>query len=386
MPKRSSPKTSATVTQIDVGRACGVTGATVSMALRGDPRISARTREQVADAARRLGYDPAVHHAARRLSLRRHGARVTNRVIGVISPTSLVEAAYFRRLFAGAFRVLTDAGYAVLVADPTPRPGESPAATLERLAPLARGEIDGLFGLAEASLVDVLAQLRQRSGFGSCPVALVIRSCPGCASVVADETVGLWAAVRRLADLGHRQILCLNAGPAWAKGESAVQAARRQTVAEALAACVPAGAPVPLSYLVRDAHWMDPVAAEARLARVGQPDPQDRALLECLAAHPAVTAIVASNDAAAIHVYAALRDAGLGVPQRCSVVGFDDSDPVPGPDGKDLLSSVAIPFEAMGARAAQMLLHRLRGTAAGEETVTLPTEFRERASIGPAPV
>lgn len=45
-------------TLIDVGRAVGVSAATASMALRGDPRISAATRTKIRQAARKLGYVP----------------------------------------------------------------------------------------------------------------------------------------------------------------------------------------------------------------------------------------------------------------------------------------------------------------------------------------
>lgn len=46
------------VTISDVARYAGVNKATVSRALRGDPKISSATRERVWEAARKLGYEP----------------------------------------------------------------------------------------------------------------------------------------------------------------------------------------------------------------------------------------------------------------------------------------------------------------------------------------
>lgn len=56
-------------TCLDVARACGVSTATVSMALRGMARVAAKTRQRVEAEAARLGYSP--HSAAALLARRR---------------------------------------------------------------------------------------------------------------------------------------------------------------------------------------------------------------------------------------------------------------------------------------------------------------------------
>ena len=59
------------VTMSDVAKAAGVDKATVSRALKGDPRISEKTRALVMDSVRTLGYRPDLN--ARHLSTNRSG-------------------------------------------------------------------------------------------------------------------------------------------------------------------------------------------------------------------------------------------------------------------------------------------------------------------------
>ena len=65
--------------------------------------------------------------------------------------------------------------------------------------------------------------------------------------------------------------------------------------------------------------------------------------------------ICCANDKMAMRVYGLLRERGLRVPEDISVAGYDDYSVIanylhPG------LSTVVLPYEAMGARAAQRLL------------------------------
>lgn len=55
---------SSPVTQRDIAKALGIGLATVSMALRGDPRISSRRRAQIQATARKMGYRPNPNAAA----------------------------------------------------------------------------------------------------------------------------------------------------------------------------------------------------------------------------------------------------------------------------------------------------------------------------------
>ena len=94
------------------GRA-GVSQPTASLVLSNHPRarVAVATRQRVLDAAADLGYRPNV--VARSLSQRRSYA------LGVIVPD--VRSPFVAEVVAGAERVASEAGYAVLLCDQTAR-------------------------------------------------------------------------------------------------------------------------------------------------------------------------------------------------------------------------------------------------------------------------
>ena len=73
------------VTISDVAHAAGVSKATVSYVLSGDPRITQATTLKVQHASDELGY--TVNHAARALSVRK------TKTIGVVSPDRCIRLA-----------------------------------------------------------------------------------------------------------------------------------------------------------------------------------------------------------------------------------------------------------------------------------------------------
>lgn len=104
-----------------------------------------------------------------------------------------------------------------------------------------------------------------------------------------------------------------------------------------------------------------------------------QAMWELLKLSPRPTAVFAANDLMAMGALAALREAGLRVPEDVAVAGFDDvfvarllSPP---------LTTVAQFPEHLGRRAADMLFDRLAGTAPeeGRHTV-MPFELVIRSS------
>lgn len=90
------------------------------------------------------------------------------------------------------------------------------------------------------------------------------------------------------------------------------------------------------------------------------------------------TAIVCGDDILAAGCYAAAYAAGLSIPTDVSVVGYAGTIVgdalVPG------LTTVSAPADRLGAKAVELVLDQLAGTAVPDRTV-VPVRLVERGSV-----
>jgi LacI family transcriptional regulator len=93
------------------------------------------------------------------------------------------------------------------------------------------------------------------------------------------------------------------------------------------------------------------------------------------------SAIVAGNDLIALGCLHALADAGLRCPEDVSLIGHNDTPMVA--SLQPPLTTVAIPQQQIGARAARLLLEGLGGREVDTEPVLLPTQLIVRGSTAP---
>jgi DNA-binding LacI/PurR family transcriptional regulator len=365
------------VTQQDIAAACGVSLGTVSLALRGDPRISAATARRVREVAETLGYDPTQHQAARRLALRKHGRDVLNRVIGLVAPTGFHRPGYFSELMAGILEELVPAGFCTLtmyIYDQR-----------EACIPVAMraGNIDAVLTLAsDAAVTPVISQLRGAAGFGARPVVSLIWAPPGCAVVRVDDEGAGYALARHLLEQGHRYLVhfCFIFTP------HIDQEPQGRRIAGARRALREFGLDPDRHLLVVDLdhqHWIDPTALlsdDPRLQQVRLPDTSYLPLAQLFRDRPEFTALLALNDPSALRAWRLLEAAGFRVPEDISVAGFDDTYPHPGPDGENQLTSVAVPLAAIGREGARLALRQIDAGQADPVEVVVPAEVRLRAS------
>jgi DNA-binding LacI/PurR family transcriptional regulator len=316
MRQPNQPSDSRRVTTHDVARQAGVSQATVSLVLGGNPRarVSASTRERVVRAAGELGYRPNI--VARSLVQRKSYA------IGVVVPD--LSNPFFMDVVTGVQRVAAEAGYAVLPGDVRET---SPARHLDALR--AR-QVDGLildgFGalaIPEADLADL-------------KVVLVDEPSERFPGVASDAPEAGRLAAEHLLGLGHTRFAFI--GPA---SDVYGFRMRERGFFQALR-----GAGLGLS--------------SERLRRVQPTVAGGLGAMKALLALPAAerpTAVFCPTDLLAAGALKACLTAGIAVPGEMSIVGCDDIElaRVLTPE----LTTIRIPARELGARAARLLLKQL---------------------------
>ena len=110
----------------------------------------------------------------------------------------------------------------------------------------------------------------------------------------------------------------------------------------------------------------------------------ERAMLELLSGYRDLTAVFAYNDLMAIGAVAALRRAGLRVPDDVSVIGFDDSPLIAFTDPP--LTTLRQPVTAMAVAAVRSLMDEINGHGAPHSEYLFRPELvvRDSTAIAPA--
>ena len=335
------------VTIADVAADAGVGVGTVSRVLNGSEQVRESTLRAVLDSIDRLGYRPS--HAAAAL------VRGTPRTVALIvahltRPSTVVRV-------ASALEVLEEQGYDAIVYNV-----DSPVERdrhLEALLPTHRAD-----GVLAVCLPLSRAQLEQ---FARAGVALagVDAANAGVPQTVIDDVAGGRLATGHLIALGHRRIGFVGdmtfARPPAGLGFTS-SASRLRGYKQALAA---AGIRVEPGLIRRGPH--DAATAAEHAARLlKSPDPP--------------SAIFAASDTQAIGVLAAADRLGVTIPERLSVVGFDDIESA----AFLSLSTVRQPLALSGAEGARRLCALLRGEKVRPLRQELPIELIARGSSAAA--
>lgn len=337
------------VTLSDVATAAGVSLATASRAINGSANRAVRPelQQKVLDAAAALGYSPDATAQAM--------ARGRTTMLGLIVHD--IADPYFSSIAAGVSSAAEKAGLMMALASTGHRPDRE-ADLLQMLQSqraraivIAGGRQDD----AEKTRALRLAIDEYRARGGT--VAMIAQPILDVPTVAIDNRGGAAALAGELLTAGYRDLAVLT-GP----GNHLTAADRTSGFTSALAQ---AGVAVPPERLVECAFTRDGgYAAMARLLR-GRSRPE---------------AVFAVNDVMAMGAMAAARDAGLIVGSDVGVAGFDDihtlRDVTPG------LSTVAVPLQDVGARAARLAL---APRSEESQTEKVPTRVVLRASTPARP-
>jgi LacI family transcriptional regulator len=320
--RRRSTSGGRRVTMTDIAREAGCSQATVSFVLNRTAgiKISQQTRDKVIEAARTLGY------AAANFADLQPAPPVmrTDGLIGfavdqlATSPEAVVA-------IEGARQAAWGAGNIILVAQTMSDPVMEP----RTIAALVVQGVSAFIYMAiftrEIVAPPILKEL---------DVPVILLNCytadHAFPAVVPGEIAGGQSATRHLIEAGHRRIGTI-LGEAWMEAAQDRLEGYRRALATA---------DIPFDpNLVVEGDWSASAGYHGTRKLLALKDPP--------------TAIFCQNDRTAIGCFEALKEAGLGIPEDISVVGYDDEE-----ISRHLhprLTTSILPHRAMGQWAIERL-------------------------------
>lgn len=337
------------VTLDQVANASNASSATVSLALRNKPGVSRDTRERILATAHALGYQRTIRAG------RDNGAALRN--IALIFRTwsegpersSPALNPFYSWVLTGIQEAGNDAAMNLLLGtipvDVDNRPLDLPTAMLNQ-------SLDGvlLVGSHRKQTVDQVLELL---GHPTPPVVLVDARDQGLGldSISSDNLDGAYRATSHLIAAGHTRI-----GYAGPNGECDPNFEQRISG---------------YKQALRD-HGLVPATINERPDEGTSGFSLDRALAE-------TTATFCGNDDVAIALLREAASRGIGIPDRHSVVGFDDTRPAR--DTVPPLSTMAVDKLALGRLAVQALEYRIRWPESAPVSVVTVPQLIQRASV-----
>ena len=320
----------------DVARMAGVSVASASFALNGQPGVAEDTRRRIVAAAEQLGY-----RANQQAQALRRGRTTTYGIVvrNFANP-------FFLEVLSGAEQVASDCGATLLVLDSQYSPEHERKHVKEMAAQRLAGLAIAPVGAGES------IRLWQELRHGAPVVALntSARGALGVPRVCPDNVAAVGLPVRRLAELGHTSAAFL-AAPRQLMADPDRLRCFEQVARELGLRALVMYSPLTLA----DVHS----AATAMLSRRDAP-----------------TAIITNSDYTAHAVYKAARGLSLRIGPELSIVGHDD---LPTSELLDPpLATIALDGREMGR---QLMLRLLWGAPAGDYVAAV--RLIERASLQP---
>lgn len=319
------------VTRLDVARRAGTSPALVSYVINGGPRqVAPATESRIRRAIEELGYRP--NRLARSLRMNE------TLTLGLVIPDSANP--YFAELANAIEHAAFDAGYTLLIGNSAERPDREQ----RYLDTFVDHQVDGII-LVPAAAAGGGPRLPQL------PLVLVDRSLPslGAPIVTVDNHAAAAQATTHLIAHGRQRIACV-AGPEGVSPAEGRVGGYRTALADAGLEVDPG--------LISRAGFGPRAGYEATLQ---------------LFTHAAVQpdAVFFASDEQAIGALKALDELQLHCPADVAVAAFDGIST--GAFARPGITTMAQPFESMGAASVDRVLSQLQGEKAGPADVLVST-------------
>jgi LacI family transcriptional regulator, galactose operon repressor len=326
-----------------IARKVGVSSMTVSRALRDSALVSPRTKQKILKAAQELEYTPNL--------LARSLAQHKSPFIGLI--VTELSNPFFAPVITAIQEIARQQNYFVTIGDSESRI-DIQNALLEHFQQI---QISGLI-LTPLTADWAILETMQKTGT---PMVVIARRWEKGDYVTADNVMGGCMVAEHLLQLGHLQIACITL-----RGKehtAVVDRVRgfRETLREAKT-------PLLAAHTLR----VDSLTYEEGV----------RAADEFLKLSPRPTAAFVVADRLAVGFIDRLTAAGVSVPGKVSVVGYDD---IPyAASLKVPLTTVSMPKAEIGQIAAKILVDRIQEPSLSSDLqqVLIQPELKIRASTG----
>ncbi|WP_123041517.1 LacI family DNA-binding transcriptional regulator [Cohnella candidum] len=340
------------VTLQSIADKLSVSKALVSKALSGDPAVNEGTRETIWQTAEELGY--------RFKTSRKPSAPMQTGNMAVLMPRAyLDDMEYWGNVLHGIEKELLEHQFSMLLSsiDIAQSPKEGlPSSIYDR-------KVDGAIVMGHLPDSYVTALKTHAIPFIMLDANMLD---PTVDHVLANNFLGAYHAVTYLLEKGHRRVAFVgDADTAWSFRErcrgfdEAVRDFARKTGEE-----------------VESAHIEGVgVSGKGMYTAPAFPD----AVKGCFLKEKPVTGLFCANDLTAFEALKVLAELNVRCPDDVSVIGFDDLTltKLMQPN----LTTVRVPKSAIGSRAADLILRRIREPEAVPELILLSTELVERDSV-----
>ena len=338
----------AMVTIKDIARELNLSYATVSLALNDSPLVNKETAKKVKEATRKMGYRP--NAMARGLVLHRSG------IIGIIVPD--ISNPFFASIARGAEEAAGKRGSNLLICNTDWR-NELES---QHLRLIQEKKVDGLIIVSIDSKNQILEELIGQNW----PLVFASSSYPstGLSFVGVDSLRGGYLVGRHLADLGHTKIAFVG-GMLNSESVRSRYSGFRKALEE------------------RDIDFNEALTLEGPFSI--ESGYKNASVL--MKKFPGVTAAFAADDLIAIGMIKAFKELGVSVPDKFSIVGYDDIfiSELPGIE----LTTVFQEKQLMGKLAADLLLDQIdtneQSFSEQKRIIRLSPRLIVRNTTGPAP-
>lgn len=322
-----------------IAKTAGVSEATVSRVLNGDPSVHPERAKRVQEAVEKLGYRK--NRVASALASGRSG------LIAVVidDDLSVFSDPFWGTVTSGVSRILSENGlHTVLMVSPVGTVDGGVAHYLKS------GEVDGAIFFVLHN--DVLVNSLKKRG-----LPMVITGTPHSSLdipfVDTDNFGGAYAATKHLLAQGCKKVAIIT-------GDIGTTAAKQRL--DGYLQVFREEGKVPAKGLICEGDYsLDSGMENTR---------------KLLAAHPDVDGIFASNDLMAAGAISVIQEMGRSVPEDVKVIGFDDS--VIAKTSRPALTTIRQDVVALGEAAGSLMIAQLNGEEV--KPIITPTELVIRQS------